>query len=124
MARAKRKEEAQPEENAASPEIMHELLEDLANSPEFTTLRDDIAEALARKAEGDGTLRAYFAHAKREGHHVQALKLVLRLERMSEQKRADFLRGFDIYREAFAFDQNADLFEQQENNIRRIQPVV
>jgi len=49
------------------------------------------------------------------GIHPEAAKLYLRLDRMEDLKRADFLRSFDIYRGWADWSAQVDMFEQQED---------
>lgn len=52
--------------------------------------------------------------AEEDGTHGPALKLLLRLQGMDISKARDFLRAFDSYRGALGFNDQLDMFEQQE----------
>lgn len=71
-------------------------------------------QAMANEQMEHATL---YKAAEREGVHRGALALAMRLERMSNAKRADWLRGWRDVADAFQFDAQLDLFERNEEAV-------
>ncbi|MFD2232786.1 ribosome modulation factor [Phaeospirillum tilakii] len=74
----------------------------------------------ARQAKDDGTTghASAWKAAKKVGLPVDPLKLCLKLKRMSESKRRDFLRGFDALRISyFGWDNQLDMFEASRSTV-------
>ncbi|AIB11800.1 hypothetical protein ABAZ39_07270 [Azospirillum argentinense] len=82
-------------------------------SEQFFGFVDDVKEA--RQELDDANTAHATTHKKADGLgiHPQAVKLYLRLDKMEDTKRNDFLRAFDQYRGwAGHWSAQADLYEQ------------
>lgn len=72
----------------------------IINDKQFTALVKAVDENKTKVASLNGAIGERVQHAADNAHlHPGAFKLVCKLYRMDEQKRDEFLRQFDIYRE-------------------------
>lgn len=78
---------------------------------------DDLESARQRQADANTAHMSEWKAAKEIGAPVEPLKLCLKLNRMSSDKRRDFLHGFDELRAGIYghWDQQPDLFQQPED---------
>lgn len=70
----------------------------------MTRIVEDIETARQRKDDANTAHMTEWKAAKDAGAPVEALKLCLKLDRMSAEKRSDFLRGFDELRGKYYAD--------------------
>lgn len=79
---------------------MTEGVSKIINDQQFKSLVKKVGETKAKVASLNGEVGERVQHAvDNAGLHAGAFKLICKLERMDEQKRDEFLRQFDIYRE-------------------------
>lgn len=72
----------------------------IINDKQFTALVKAVDENKTKVASLNGAIGERVQHAADNAHlHPAAFKLICKLYRMDEQKRDEFLRQFDIYRE-------------------------
>lgn len=72
----------------------------IINDKQFAALVKAVDENKTKVASLNGTIGERVQHAvDNAGLHNGAFKLICKLHRMDEQKRDEFLRQFDIYRE-------------------------
>lgn len=71
----------------------------------------DIKRAVQEKNDATTNHASLWKQAKDAGVHTEALKLALRLDRMEDDKRNDFLRSLDQLRRYMGLDRALDLFD-------------
>lgn len=77
----------------------------VVNKKVFQTLISRAQSINADLAESRGDMGAFIKDAEEtHGIHRAAFKLAVKLDRMEQAKLADFLRGFDLYREYLKLD--------------------
>lgn len=79
---------------------------------QFDRLLASLRESAQNLADAQTENATNWKGAKDKGANNKALKLVLSLDRMSAEKRGDFLKAFDAYRRYFKYwDDQPDMFE-------------
>jgi hypothetical protein len=93
----------------------------IINDKQFAGLVKAVDENKTKVASLNGAIGERIQHAAENAHlHPGAFKLICKLYRMDEQKRDEFLRQFDIYREKaikmglFGEEHVGDMVEQAE----------
>lgn len=79
---------------------------------QFDRLLAGLRESAQNLADAQTENAGNWKGAKDKGVNNEALKLALKLDRMSDEKRGDFLKAFDAYRRYFKYwDAQPDMFE-------------
>lgn len=105
---AKKLKDAVKQQGLTEPEFLDKFTQRIAS------MEEDMASAR-------GELGSAYKNAETEkGLHRKAFKLAHTLRKMAVEKRADFLRAFDHYRDAMVLDgEQSDLFEDNPDNMER-----
>ncbi len=93
------------------------------NQPEITSeylnrlLEDIVNEKQHQSDSGTAVARLYKSADKSHGIHGEAMKLCVKLSKMSEEKKDDFLRAFEQYVPLLGLEVKADLVDMAEDKI-------
>lgn len=94
-------------DNRHDPDMVYDL-----PRTKVVRLIEDLETAKQRQSDANTAHMSEWKAAKEAGAPVESLKLCMKLDRMSSDKRRDFLRGFDELRAKIYghWDQQPDLF--------------